>query len=172
MTDSTSTDRERADLLSALGKHRGFLRQTLRGVTDGDAGRPTTVSELCLVGVVKHVTDTEQMWAGFIEHGADAFPAWDDPDAFQRRVDSFRMLPDDTVTTVLERYAEVAAATDALVASIPSLDDGHPLPEAPWFEDGSWSARRVVLHLLAETAQHAGHADIIREAIDGAKTMG
>ncbi|MBV9583186.1 MAG: DUF664 domain-containing protein, partial [Chloroflexi bacterium] len=46
-------------------------------------------------------------------------------------------------------------------------------PEAPWFERGArWSARRVLLHLIAETSQHAGHADIIREALDGAKTMG
>ena len=47
------------------------------------------------------------------------------------------------------------------------------LPEAPWFEQGaSWSARRVLAHLIAETAKHAGHADIIRESIDGPKTMG
>jgi hypothetical protein len=51
----------------------------------------------------------------------------------------------------------------------------HPLPEAPWFSPGtSWSARTVLLllHILAETAQHASQADIIREALDGAKTMG
>ena len=57
--------------------------------------------------------------------------------------------------------------------SLPSLDASQPLPEAPWFERGArWSARRVLVHLVAETAQHAGHADIIREAIDGAKSMG
>jgi hypothetical protein len=54
-----------------------------------------------------------------------------------------------------------------------SLDISHPLPDAPWFEPGAcWSARRVALHILAETAQHSGHADIIRESLDGAKTMG
>nr|WP_238705867.1 DUF664 domain-containing protein [Serinicoccus chungangensis] len=53
------------------------------------------------------------------------------------------------------------------------LDVSHPLPTAPWFEDGaSWSVRRVALHVLAEISQHAGHADIIREAIDGRRTMG
>jgi len=47
------------------------------------------------------------------------------------------------------------------------------LPSAPWFEPGSsWSVRRVLLHVIAETSQHAGHADILRESIDGAKTMG
>ena len=56
---------------------------------------------------------------------------------------------------------------------LPDLNLSHPLPEAPWFEPGaSWSARRVLLHVIAETAQHAGHADIIRESLDGAKTMG
>ena len=67
----------------------------------------------------------------------------------------------------------MARYTDELVASLPSLDASHPLPEAPWFETGAhWTARRVLLHIVAETAQHAGHADIIREAIDGAKSMG
>jgi hypothetical protein len=67
----------------------------------------------------------------------------------------------------------VAATTDALVASLPDLDADHPLPQAPWFAPGAaWSARRVLLHIIAETAQHAGHADILRESLDGQKTMG
>ena len=70
-------------------------------------------------------------------------------------------------------YDRVAARTDELVASLPDLDAAHPLPEAPWFEAGArWSVRRVILHVIAETAQHAGHADVIRETIDGAKSMG
>jgi Protein of unknown function (DUF664) len=56
---------------------------------------------------------------------------------------------------------------------VPDLDASHPLPAAPWNPPGTrWSARRVFLHLIAETSQHAGHADIIRESMDGAKTMG
>ncbi len=83
------------------------------------------------------------------------------------------MTSDETLRTLLERYDETARSTNELVMTLPSLDLSHPLPEAPWFKAGaSWSARRVLLHIIAETAQHAGHADIIREAIDGAKTMG
>ena len=53
------------------------------------------------------------------------------------------------------------------------LDVSYPLPQAPWFEPGAaWSVRRTFLHVIAETAQHAGHADILRESLDGQKTMG
>lgn len=70
-------------------------------------------------------------------------------------------------------YAEVARRTEDLVATLPDLGATQPLPKAPWFEaDTEWSARRVLMHVIAETAQHAGHADIIREALDGAKSMG
>ena len=85
----------------------------------------------------------------------------------------FRMLAGETLSGLLDQYEEVARRTDQLVATLPDLDVSHPLPPAPWFEPGaSWTARRVLLHVVAETAQHAGHADIIRESIDGAKSMG
>ena len=74
---------------------------------------------------------------------------------------------------MLDHYAEVAARTDELVRTVPDLNASHPLPEAPWYEPGArHSIRRVLIHVVAETAQHAGHADIIREALDGAKSMG
>jgi len=86
---------------------------------------------------------------------------------------SFQMLAGETLASLLDGYDEVARRTDNLVISLPSLDASWPLPEAPWFEPGArWSARRALLHIIAETAQHAGHADIIRESLDGAKTMG
>jgi hypothetical protein len=79
----------------------------------------------------------------------------------------------ETLAELLAAYEEVSSRTDALVTSLPTLDAAHALPPAPWFPPGAqWSARRVLLHIVAETAQHAGHADIIRESIDGAKTMG
>jgi len=85
----------------------------------------------------------------------------------------FQMVPGETLAGLLDQYEQVARRTDSLVASHPDLDASHPLPEAPWFEASArWSARRVLLHIIGETAQHAGHADIIRESLDGAKTMG
>ena len=165
-------NRERADLVQTLGTHRSFLRHTVQGLDDQQAGRRTTASELCLGGLIKHVALVEAGWADFIERGPAAMGAADQA-TMDAHAAGFQMLPGETLAGVLERYEEVARRTDQLVAELPSLDASQPLPVAPWFEPGGrWSARRAILHILAETAQHAGHADIIRESLDGAKTMG
>ncbi|CAL9499902.1 hypothetical protein SUDANB121_03431 [Nocardiopsis dassonvillei] len=89
------------------------------------------------------------------------------------QADSFALLEGETLEGVLAEYERTAAATEEYVLSLPDLEGSHPLPEAPWFEEGaSWSVRDVLLHILRETAQHCGHADIIRESLDGQKTMG
>lgn len=173
-TNATLTTTERTDLLEALAKQRHFLRFTTRDLTDEQAGQRTTDSELCLGGLIKHVTSVERNWVAFIQNGPSAmgdFTAMTEAD-WARRADEFRMLPGETLVGVLADYAETANRTDELVAALPSLDAAHPLPKAPWFEsEAQWSARRVLLHVIAETAQHAGHADIIRESLDGAKSM-
>jgi hypothetical protein len=173
--DSPAVAGERAEILGTLAKHRGFLRHTTRDLTDEQAARRTTVSELCLGGLIKHVAATEKNWVDFIEEGPSAlgdFSSMTQED-FEARANEFRMLPGETLAGLLDEYEEVARRTEKVVAALPGLDVSWPLPEAPWFEPGArWSARRVLLHLIAETAQHAGHADIIRESLDGAKTMG
>jgi uncharacterized damage-inducible protein DinB len=170
-----TNDQERADLLEALGTHRHFLRHPVRDLTDEQARQRTTASELTLGGLIKHVANIEQGWADFVVDGPSAlgdFSAMTEAD-FARWTDQFKLLPDETLAGVLEDYAKVAQRTDELVASLPDLNVSHPLPKAPWFPpDATRSARRVFLHIIAETAQHAGHADIIRESLDGAKSMG
>ncbi|MEU9133765.1 DinB family protein [Kitasatospora sp. NPDC048540] len=174
-TDAPAATGERADLLAALAKQRHFLRFTTRDLTDEQAGARTTTSELCLGGLIKHVASVERTWAAFIVDGPAAMPdftTWTEAD-FARRADEFRLLPGETLAGVLADYDEVARRTDELVITLPDLGATRPLPKAPWFEPGAqWSVRRVLMHVVAETAQHAGHADIIREAIDGAKSMG
>lgn len=118
------------------------------------------------------MTLVEHGWADFIVRGPVAIRSADEA-AMQAHAAGFRMLEGETLASLLEHYDEVARGTGDLVASLPSLDASQPLPEAPWFKPGArWSARRVLLQIIAETAQHAGHADIIRESLDGAKTMG
>ena len=174
-SNAGNRDGERADILAGLGAARHFLRFTVRDLTDEQARQRTTASELTLGGLIKHVAATEQGWVDFILDGPSAMSdhsAMTDEDV-ARWTDGFRLLPDETLAGVLAGYDKVAQRTDDLVTSLPDLDLSHPLPNAPWFPPGEKrSARRVFLHIIAETAQHAGHADIIRESLDGAKSMG
>jgi uncharacterized damage-inducible protein DinB len=166
----TAAAAERGDLLETLARHRRLLRQTTQGLDDEQAARRTTVSELCLGGLIKHVARVESRWAGFITGGPEGMGQRGTEQDWR---DEFRMLPGETLAGLLAAYELAAERTSELVATLPSLDATQPLPAAPWFKPGeTWSARRALLHVIGETAQHAGHADIIREALDGAKTMG
>lgn len=175
-----TTPGERADILDTLHWHRALFLRTVDGISDDQARLTPTVSTLSLGGLVKHVCSTEAEWARFVLDGPADGPEidwehidWSNPPAevldYQAQ---FVLAEDETLAEVLEEYARVAAATDALVGSV-DLDLAQTLPEAPWFPAGATrTARRTFLHIVAETAQHAGHADIIRESIDGARTMG
>src|SRR5882762_953502 len=175
---TTTLSGERADLLDTLGKHRFFLRNTTKDLTDEQAAASPTASALCLGGLIKHVAHGEEQWVNFILEGPSAMASggkdwadWDESD-YAKYHDAFHMQPGETLDGVLADYERVARRTDELVATL-DLDASHPLPKAPWFEPGArWSARRVLMGIVAETAQHAGHADIIRETLDGAKSMG
>jgi uncharacterized damage-inducible protein DinB len=172
MSASDQAAGERADLLKALATQRHFLRFTVRDLDDKQAAQRTTVSELCLGGLIKHVTATERQWAKFIVDGPRAMSPPGEAEVAEYEA-GFQMRDGDTLAGLLAAYEQVADATDELAATLPDLDASHPLPPAPWFEPGArWTARQVLLHVLAETSQHAGHADIIRESLDGAKTMG
>ena len=171
---------ERSDLLEALATHRDLFRQTAQGLTDEQARLTPTASALSVGGLIKHVAAVEQAWSDFMVDGGGMNSAsneidWSHPDpaVMQAYEDGFRLLETETLAEVLDEYARVAAVTDRLVAELPDLDRSFPLPAAPWFpQNGVRSVRRTIAHIIAETSQHAGHADIIRETIDGAKTMG
>ena len=177
LTTTATLTGERADLLETLAAHRAFLVRTAEGLTDDQARLRPTVSELSIGGLIKHVAATEAQWADFMQGKPSAMDAeidWEHPDPalLEEYHNGFVLLPHETLEGVLAEYRRVAAATDELVATL-DLEARYPLPEAPWFPAGATrSVRRVIHHIIAETAQHAGHADIIREAIDGRKTMG
>ncbi|HEX2902397.1 MAG TPA: DinB family protein [Jatrophihabitans sp.] len=164
--------REQADLLETMARHRMFLRQTVHGMDEKQIRQRSTVSQLTLASILQHVTAMERQWVDFIVRGPEAIGAADQA-ALERYAEQWRVPDGVTLDSLLADYAAVAGHTEQVVRELPSLDLSHPLPPAPWFAPGAeWTARRVLLHLIAETSQHAGHADIIRESLDGAKTMG
>ncbi|MGW5641267.1 DinB family protein [Saccharopolyspora sp. NPDC003752] len=184
-TGVTATlDDERADLLTALATARSALINTTRGLSDEQAGERPTASALCLGGLIKHVASMEEQWMRFALDGPSAMRfdlpdgvTWADMAAGTAREipqwaidhqNDFRMLPGETLAGVVERYEQVAARSGEIIAAVPDLSATHPLPEAPWNEPAAVrSVRRVLVHVIAETTQHAGHADILRETLDG-----
>ncbi|MET7329806.1 DinB family protein [Nonomuraea sp. NPDC005650] len=188
MTASPATlDAERADLLAMIATARSALTRTVQGLGDEQLGERPTVSALCLGGLIKHVASMEESWLRFALEGPSAMRhdlpdgvTWADIMAGTAREfpqwmidhdNEFRMLPGDTSAGILARYEQVAARSAEIVAAVPDLSATHPLPTAPWHEPGGvLSVRAVLMHVIAETSQHAGHADILREALDGQKS--
>jgi hypothetical protein len=176
---------ETTDLLAALAAARSALVKTADGLTDEQAAARPTVSSLCVGGVIKHVMAMEEQWLRFAVEGASAMPhelpdgvTWGDimtgaaqpPQWMIDHQNGFQLLPGETLADILARYEKVAARTAEIVTTS-DLDTSHALPPAPWLEPGgSYSVRRVIMNLIAETAQHAGHADILRETLDGQQT--
>jgi len=174
-TNEQTVTGERADLLDFLAKHRHFLRYTAAGLSDEQANTRSTVSALTVGGLIKHVTEVERTWAAFAQTGAGEDTPEEiefTPELIAEWESKFRLAEGDTLAGVLAEYEKVAAVTDELVRTL-DLDTAYELAAAPWQPPGVfWTVRRVFLHVAAETAQHAGHADIIRESIDGQKSMG
>lgn len=159
---------EKRDLLLLLADQRALLKITARNLTDDQARQRTTVSELTLGGLIKHVAVGEAGTAAEIV--ARDENAVFDPAA---GMDSYAFGPDDTLDYWVTEYDRAAAEFDSVIAAVESLDELIPMPTAPWQPEREWwSVRRLVVHRLRETAHHCGHADIIREALDGQTTMG
>jgi len=154
---------ERGALLAFLEEQRGGIRRALLGLTEEQARMRPSVSELSLGGLLKHVAETEQGWIA---------RAQQEPPAVKRDESNwhecFQLRGDESVASQLAYWEKVASETEAYVRSVPSLDDTFPLPNDPWFPpDERVSVRWLCLNLIRETARHAGHADIIRESLDG-----
>jgi len=155
---------ERGALLAFLEEQRGGIRRALLGLTEEQAASRPSASELSLSGLLKHVVEVEQGWIARAKGEEPAVKR----DASNWH-ECFRLLEGESVESQLAYWEKVVAETEAYVRSVPSLDDTFSLPNQPWFPpEGRVSVRWVCLHLIRETARHAGHADIIRESLDGA----
>ncbi|HZG05709.1 MAG TPA: DinB family protein [Streptomyces sp.] len=153
---------ERGALLAYLEAQRGGIRRALHGLTEEQARSRPSASALSLAGVLKHVAVGERDWLRTMRG---------EPFDFRERMkvweDSFVPGEDETVESLLALYEQVARETEETVRALPSLDDTFTTPKVPWDEGGPRSWRWGLLHLIEEAARHAGHADVIRESIDG-----
>ena len=162
---------ERHALSTYLVQQQDAFRCAVFGLTDEQAGIAASPPSTLTVGsLLKHVTQTQAHWLG-LALAAPARPVDDRTmeQKYAEHQDGWTWHPHDSVEAALTAYDEVSARVLAAVRDT-DLDTAVPVPPAPWnpTDIDAWSVRWVWFHLIEELARHAGHADIVREAIDGA----
>ncbi len=148
---------EKESLHVALERARAAVVWKLEGLSDADVRRVMTPSGTSLLGLVKHLAFVEYGWfcetfgRPYDDMGIDT----DDPE------DDLRVKDDETTEQILEHYSRACAAADVVINELAVEDRGRA-----WFGE-TVSMRWVLIHMVEETARHAGHMDIVRELIDG-----
>jgi hypothetical protein len=163
---------ERSALREYLAYHQSAFFAVAYGLTDEQARSTPSVSTLSIGGLIKHATGVQYTWMVKVAAAPDAPPR--DTRPFEERVqehaDQHVMRPDETLDELLRAF-EAQNAESLRLVDTADLDAAVPVPDdAPWFPSNikAWSVRWVILHVINELARHSGHADIIRESIDGA----
>jgi uncharacterized damage-inducible protein DinB len=151
------TGAEKESLKVSLDRHRDAVLWKLGGLGDDDLRRPMVPSGTSLLGLVKHLAAVEYGW--FCDtFGREIEPLPfddDDPDA------DLRVRPEETTEDILAFYGRARAAADQAIDELDVEDTG-----TAWFGEAV-TMRWVLIHMIEETARHAGHVDILRELIDG-----
>ncbi|HZE38985.1 MAG TPA: DinB family protein [Stackebrandtia sp.] len=134
----------------------------LDGLADADVRRPLTVTGTNLLGLVKHLSITESRYLGevFGRPFPEPTPRWDD----EAHGDNFTASDDETRADIVGRYRRVWRHSDATIEALTLDAPGH----VPWWPRPDVKLFNVMVHVLTETNRHAGHADILRESLDGA----
>jgi uncharacterized damage-inducible protein DinB len=151
------TGDEKQSLHVSLDRHRDAILWKLAGLDDAVLRRPMTTSGTSLLGLVKHLAAVEYEWF-CTTFGRETEPLpFDDEDMNA----DLRPEPNETVEDILAFYGRARAAADSAIDEL----DVDTLGTA-WFGE-TVSLRWVLIHMVEETARHAGHVDILRELIDG-----
>jgi uncharacterized damage-inducible protein DinB len=160
--NAPSTNTETEALLAYLVQQRDGLKHAAYGLTEDQLRAKPTRSALSVGGLMKHGALTERSWIALLSGSAGMGEA--------DYGDTFQLTDGDTVQSLQVLLDEVGQHTATVVAELESLDERVQLPPAPWFPSSpdGYQARWILLHVIEELARHAGHADIIREHIDGA----
>jgi uncharacterized damage-inducible protein DinB len=163
---------ERSALREYLAYHQSAYFAVSYGLTDEQARSSPSASALSIGGLVKHATGMQRSWMGRVAAAPGLPPK--DTRPFEEIAkdygDQHVMRPDETLDALLRAFGAENATSLRLVETA-DLDTEVPVPQdIPWFpnDQESWSVRWVILHVINELARHAGHADIIRETLDGA----
>ncbi|WP_245852717.1 DinB family protein [Blastococcus aggregatus] len=160
----TAADDVKADLLRYLQMARDALLWKLDGLSEYHVRRPMTPTGTNLLGLVKHLTFVELGYFGpTFGRPVDEVRAWVEDDGSDPNWDLWATA-DESREQILDGYRRAWAVADATVTDLP-LD---AVGEVSWWTSGRVTLHRILVHVIAETHRHLGHADIVRESIDGA----
>ncbi|MGB2568016.1 DinB family protein [Micromonospora citrea] len=152
------TGDERAILEAFLDFHRSVVLRKVRGLTDADATRRLVPSATTLAGLVKHLAVIERNWFPIL---LDPAPGEEFPTSEEDAAASFALAEGETLESLVEAYEAACVRSREVAARFP-LDHVVGQPQL-----GEVSLRWILVHMIEETARHAGHADILRELTDG-----
>jgi uncharacterized damage-inducible protein DinB len=163
---------ERNALREYLAYHQSSFFAVAYGLTDDQARSTPAASALSIGGLVKHATGVQHTWMTKVAAAPDTPPRDTRPieERAQEFADQHVMRPDETLDGLLRAF-EAQNAKSLRLVDTSDLDAAVPVPDdVPWFPSNirAWSVRWVILHVINELARHSGHADIVRESIDGA----
>lgn len=147
-------------LHEGLRRHRKALLWKLDGLSEYDARRPLTATGTNLLGLVKHVASVEARYFGevFDRSSPESLPRWQDHDG-----SDLWATEDETREQIIEFYQRTWAHSDATITELPLDAPG----QVPWWPQPDTKLFAIMVHVLTETIRHAGHADILREGLDG-----
>lgn len=163
---------ERSALREFLAYHQSAYFAVSYGLTDEQARSAPSASGLSIGGLIKHVTVMQGSWMARVA-AAPGRPPKEDRSSEQvakEYTEQHVMRQDETLPGLLRAF-EAQNATSLQLVETADLDAEVPVPrDVPWFskDQPPWSVRWVILHVINELARHAGHADIVRETVDGA----
>jgi uncharacterized damage-inducible protein DinB len=160
-TGEFSTATERDALRSTLDWVRDALMRKVDGVSESDARSSPTASSLSLLGLLKHAAVWERRWFQIVFAGRTLPDQW--PNVRDSADATFDLDDDDTVESVLAYYREQIAISREILAA------GDLDARCARADLADYNLRGVAMHMIQETARHAGHADIIRESLDGTR---
>lgn len=160
-----ATTTEREALCGFLDLQRSALIGKVQGVDDADARQAPTASPLSLLGLLKHCTLWERRWFANIVAGRSFPGEFPEPEVTEDEMDAedFRVDERDTVEHWVASFNQQACISRQITAA---RDLDTP---CAWPPLAHRNLRWVLLHMIEETARHAGHADIIRETLDGSR---
>ncbi|MFF7092454.1 DinB family protein [Streptomyces rubradiris] len=149
-------------LHSDLRQAREAMLWKLDGLGEYDVRRPLTSTGTNLLGLVKHLSVWESRYLGevFGRPFPEPLPRWDD---LEERGTDLWVTEHETREEIVDRYRRVWQHSDATISSLFLDSPGH----VPWWPRPQVKLFNIMVHMLTETSRHAGHADILREQLDG-----